>query len=680
MNKMQLTPAQQAAVKEISHHLQIIACAGSGKTEVISRRIAFILQYNPACKPENIVAFTFTNKAAKSMKERIFHNLTDSENLYAYEDLDSMIVSTIHSFCFHLLQNYCPEYQNVQLLDTVKSHLFIERYSNDCGLPDLGLKPHSQGIRLFLDCTSKMADDYENRYSWSEEQRIAFDKYRDCLRKHGFLDFTLLIFETLQQLQSVPAMMNALRQIHYLVVDEYQDIDDMQERLIHTIALAGANICVVGDDDQTIYQFRGSNADNMISFVDRYPGTVQIRLEKNFRCAPAIVDVADKVIRGNQNRLAKQMISAAEVGNGHVEALGFSSQDEEFADIANRIASLHQSGTAYSDIAILVRKGKFVKSVCSALDQHSIPYTADCAEYFFAGKYFPKFLETLNIITDIDKAKLYDCWKGLIDDSTFASGFKYLRSVARSGGDAKRYPLNAVLNHFLTQIGFLPTDDRIKTDAASAIELILRDYDTVYGDWQLTARINGLLQFLNHDAAEEYKYHAFNTKEASDSVQVMTVHKAKGLEFDTVFIPELESREFPVLNQGGQKYWHILGGTFEKRKDRYQSNIDDERKLFYVAVTRAKKELYLCYQHSKNRVSEFVKEAANSMYLLYDPDDFNYEDYEGASLSQEARRLVMDYYGTAMHSGMFAAGGDLVAAQQMSDAQIVAEARKLGLL
>lgn len=424
---MRVTPEQQEAISEIDHHLQIIACAGSGKTEVITRRIANILHHKPGIKPENIVAFTFTEKAAESMKRRIAKALgTDSSC-----SMEGMYIGTIHGFCHHLLNKCTEQFREYKILDTVKSHLFIARYCAQCGMSDLELEAYPRNINLFLQCIDKMIDDYENADAWTQEHRNVLNKYISCLYSHGYIDFSLLIFETLRQIEENQHAIEYLSRIRYLVVDEYQDINDLQEKLILRISETGANICVVGDDDQTIYQFRGSNANNMISFSERYPDVHQVRLEKNFRCAPGIVDVADCVIRRNERRIPKKMISGAAEITAEIRAIRYNDKKEQFDAIAEQIAGLKKAGVPYNEMAILVRKGKVIASASAALDRAEIPFEADSAEHFFAGNYFNRFVLTLQILTDVDKAKLYECWRDLIDGSALGTGFKFLRSCAR---------------------------------------------------------------------------------------------------------------------------------------------------------------------------------------------------------------------------------------------------------
>lgn len=701
-----LTPAQEAAIAEINSNLQIIACAGSGKTEVIARRIANILESKENILPESIVAFTFTEKAAENMKVRIAKALGKHQT----EITEKMYIGTIHGFCYALLKNFAEDFRDFRILDTVKSHHFITRYYKDCGMSDLGLELHPRNVILFLQCVDKMIDAFDESELWAENQKAAFEKHRKCLFSHRYIDFSFLIFEALQQIRSKPDVKKALSNIRYLIVDEYQDVNDLQEKVISEIANAGANICVVGDDDQTIYQFRGSNAENMISFSKRYPHVKQVRLETNFRCSHRIVDIADTVISHNENRLDKKMQAGKRSEKSCTEAIRYNSQSEEFAGIAHKIRELHHSGIPYGEISILVRKGKIIAPITTALDSFEIPYETDSAEKFFSGSYFSRFATTLQLLVDIDKSKLHDCWHDIVESTLLTKGFKYLRSCARNG----RMTLREILEGFCEQITFI--DDSIedceeRKENLAGITKILDDYDEIYGDWQLSARITGVLRFLAYQAEEEYKYHSFTLKDFSnDMVQIMTVHKAKGLEFHTVFLPELMMREFPASNVGGKKYWHVLGGIFEENKSKYQGDLEDERKLFYVAVTRARQNLFMTYELSEQPISCFVTEAAASQVLKINRADLTYTQTNDSDITQNdymdenpisssgeqrkaeqkarqqywntvryAKRQLYNYYGTACHY-FPGAHGDLERLRTLSPDEILRLAATNGLI
>ena len=450
----------------------------------------------------------------------------------------------------------------------------------------------------------------------------------------------------------------------------------------------------------------------MISFSERYDDVHQVRLEKNFRCAPGIVELADCVIGNNERRISKKMISGVTDSYASIEARRYSDKSEEFDAIATQISKLHETGIPYNDMAILVRKGKVITKATIALERAGIPFETDSAEQFFTGNYFHRFVTTMQILVDIDKAKLYECWQDLVEGTQFNTGFKYLRSCARGCN----LTLSEMIRGFSEKILFLSDvaeDIETRRIDLEGICKILDDYDEIYGDWQLSARIAGVLKFLGTQAADEYKYHSFKPKDSDvDAVQIMTVHKSKGLEFHTVFLPELMNREFPVTNMGGKKYYHVLGGVFEQNKEKYQSDIEDERKLFYVAVTRAKQNLYMTYELSMQNISCFVKESASSVHLKINRNDLNYtpeenlEDYSSGFISiyednaigknfeyeenriqrQEywdtvkyARNQLYDYYGTGAHfcPAMY---GVLREIKKWSPEKILNEATRNGLI
>lgn len=667
------TPNQLEAIGEIDHNLQIVACAGSGKTEVITRRIANILTTRPEVKPENIVAFTFTEKAAASLRQRVEKVLGEQRN--ANIPTDGMYVGTIHAFCWHLLCTHSDRFSGFRILDTVKAHLFVERYSEKCGMRKLDLVPGVFNNPLFLECMEKMADSYEVQSEWTEQQRNAFESYRNCLKEYRFLDFNMLLFETLKELETNKALRDYISTIQYLVVDEYQDISDLQERLIEMIYRGGANICVVGDDDQTIYQFRGSNADNMVSFSKRYPNVRQIRLECNFRCAPEIVEMADTVIRNNENRLEKMMHPSENQASGVVEAIECDDLDAQAEKIAHIADSLHREGIPYNEMCVLVRKGKFSLPVGKAFSAQGIPFASYSTEDVLHSEPFRRLQNTMLLLSSLDKPNLYQIWEDIVPPEKLNTGFKLLRRICRDGGRGPSLTMSSILEAFCDEIGYTEIRSGDEAMALDAIMTILEDYDTVYGDIQLSQRITKLKRFLEY-APEEYKYHIFGTQpEKKDEVQILTVHKAKGLEYTVVFIPELVEKHFPASGTGGKKYYSVLGGYFEEHKQKYMSDIDDERKLFYVAITRAKRRLYMLYETGTHRVSRFIKEAAETPSISLQVEDQDFTDSE----YQIARKRLVDYYGTATHfnSGAY---GDLERVLNCDRESVLAEARKLHLL
>uniref|UniRef100_I5AX19 DNA 3'-5' helicase n=1 Tax=Eubacterium cellulosolvens (strain ATCC 43171 / JCM 9499 / 6) TaxID=633697 RepID=I5AX19_EUBC6 len=599
---MELNENQKAAIECIDHNLRIVACAGSGKTEVITRRIANILINKKDVLPEDIVAFTFTRKAAENLKQRIQRNVAETGHNI---DVSKMYVGTIHSFCWMILEQYVPFFRDFRILDTVKEHLFIMKYFKKSGAEDLELKKREAA--LLSNCIEKMVSAYDRIDEWPGQDDKVFKQYKALLYEKRFINYSLLIHEVLMHMDD-PQIKKYFTGIRYLVVDEYQDVDDLQEALIKGIANCGANLCVVGDDDQTIYQFRGSNADNMIRFADRYENVKTINLETNYRSGKAIVDVADCVISNNATRLTKRMISGGGF-TGSVQGECFVGVDEEYRNLAQNIKSL-SSEVKYGDMAILIRKRSRLPELIRALELNHIPYIAEESEEFFSSEYYRKFcniFEYLENPADENRQKIIDDWKGIVEPRSLKTAIKYL---SRSSEKNERFV--ELFHQFIENLGLDDTHSCIKY--TQGFSEILSDFDQVYEHDSWTVRTSDINTFIQITAETEYKREALLKKDHDDAVQIMTVHKSKGLEFDAVFLPDLQKGFFPSQKVGGKKYYSVLGGLFEEQKEKYESDLQDERKLFYVALTRAKKFIYAYADVEKKEASLFLTEMNQSDY------------------------------------------------------------------
>lgn len=219
---MDLSSEQISAINEIDNNLQILACAGSGKTEVVTRRIANILNSKNEIKSKNIVAFTFTNKASSEMKVRIQKHLLDKHNI------EEMFIGTIHSFCYNLLINNVDIFRDFKLLTQPQNIMFISRYKSNCGFKTLNLSREFDA-NLLINCIEKMVYDYSNYDKWSDINKKSFDEYRKCFYEHSYFDYSLLILEVVNQIKTNNIIKEYIKNIKYLVVDEYQDIDSLQE-------------------------------------------------------------------------------------------------------------------------------------------------------------------------------------------------------------------------------------------------------------------------------------------------------------------------------------------------------------------------------------------------------------------------------------------------------------------
>lgn len=351
-----LSEVQMEAVKTIDEDLEIIACAGAGKTGVVTRRIVNILVSKPEILPENIVAFTFTKRAAEELKSRIYDY--GKAVLGHTRGFAHMYVGTIHGFCIKMLQENIPEFQKFNVMDEIHTKLFVERFYEECGMQDLDMRKYTE-TSLFVSVMGILNENWFEKDKWDTKTQLAFEKYQNKLYEEKKFDYSLILREMIHQLETNEKFAEIIRgKVKYLTVDEYQDTNPVQEKLIRMLKDFGANICVVGDDDQTIYQFRGSDTKNILTFKERYNIQKYLFLDTDYRSTKGIVDVARQVILYNDNRLAKTMQSGCLVQYdiGDIAYAEYKESEEEFDFIANRIVKLHSVGVPYSEMAVLLRK------------------------------------------------------------------------------------------------------------------------------------------------------------------------------------------------------------------------------------------------------------------------------------------------------------------------------------
>jgi DNA helicase-2/ATP-dependent DNA helicase PcrA len=397
------TPSQVQAIGCIDRPLQIIACAGSGKTQVISQRISNILA-QPGVEPRHIVAFTFTEKAAAELKDRILSivGLEHGETT----GLAEMYVGTMHAFCLNLLQTHVPETFKYSVLTETTQRLFIDRNSRKSGLTTCpSLSPGTPYLHRFLhsklytQVMSVLLEDEVDLTLVNDEVLSSVNAYRALLEGHAYFDYTSMLHAAVSLLESedtgLAASSHAVLQyvrenVKYVVVDEYQDVNPLQERLIRALVQFGANLCVVGDDDQTIYQWRGSEVTNILKFVERYPGVEQVTLDENFRSSEGIVAlgrrIAESIPEGHRLQKAMEHASHQSWSRGDMVASVFPSAEHEAKWICDRIQQLRglpftdapgaeARGLSWSDAAVLFRSvandaGPLVKE----MNRREIPY------------------------------------------------------------------------------------------------------------------------------------------------------------------------------------------------------------------------------------------------------------------------------------------------------------------
>ena len=347
---MKLTVAQEEAVTYGGRNLQLIACAGSGKTEVVARRVVRLLAPGraEALLPRNIIAFTFTDKVAAELKERIVTRTRQA--LGEIPGMAEMFVGTIHAFCLELLKSESPRYLKYEVLNEVQQTLFVDRHSRGSGLTQ-STTLTGQPLKRFTDTPNFIAAMNILR----EDRPVApnllngntvvaqLPRYEQLLHERGYLDYSGILKEAVAELIGNGGLRERLAaRIRHVIVDEYQDVNPVQEAVVEELHRLGGGICVVGDDDQTIYQWRGSDVRNILIFENRYPGVTQVRLEENFRSSEGVVAVAREFIRQVVRRLPKEMKTtrAQDYEPGDITALPFDSPEDEARHIARTCLAL----------------------------------------------------------------------------------------------------------------------------------------------------------------------------------------------------------------------------------------------------------------------------------------------------------------------------------------------------
>src|SRR5215472_5178260 len=295
---MKFTPSQLRAIGFGLANLQLIACAGSGKTEVVAQRVVYLLRSDGGClAPRNIIAFTFTDKAAAELKERIVRRVREA--LGDLPGLAEMFVGTIHAFALELLKSEVPKYLRFEVLNEVQQSLFVDRHSKQSGLTacsdlqDAPLQRYKDTHRYLTALDILREADLNGKALKGCSLLNGIECYSALLDDRSYLDYSAILDAAIDALTNNEPLRDRLAErIRCVIVDEYQDVNPIQEAIVWSLCELGAKICVVGDDDQTIYQWRGSDVQNILKFTSRYPEVTQIPIEENFRSSEGVVETA----------------------------------------------------------------------------------------------------------------------------------------------------------------------------------------------------------------------------------------------------------------------------------------------------------------------------------------------------------------------------------------------------
>ena len=606
-----LNPAQREAVENTEGPVLILAGAGSGKTRVLTTRIGYLME-DKNVKAENILAITFTNKAANEMRERVEETLEGT-------DTKEMWITTFHSCCVRILRksiNKIGYNRSFVIYDSPDQITLIKDCMRELDISDKAFDP-----KYVLSCISNAKDKLYSpkKYMQLNEGDISKTKigeiyalYQDRLKRNSALDFDDLIMKTVELFNECPDILDFYRnKFRYIMVDEYQDTSKAQYELIKLLAKQHQNICVVGDDDQSIYGWRGADIRNILEFERDYDNVKIVKLEQNYRSTQVILDAANHVIANNTERKRKKLWSDKK--EGQLIKIQLAENEIEEGDfISNTINYMRRyEDREYKDFAVLYRANAQARSVEDALNRAGIPYNIYGGIKFYERKEIKDIIAYLRVIQnpqdDIslkriinvprrgiglrtiekieDRASLkeesiYSVLIDIEDNSDISrkarasiSEFVDLMSTLRSFTDV--YTVSQVIEKILDVTGY--KDELLKEKINEGEDRLenLQELISVALEFESGSEDKSLEAFLTSIALNA---EPSDDEEQEDRVSLMTIHSSKGLEFPVVFLAGMEEKIFPIAR------------AIQSMRD---SDIEEERRLCYVGITRAKEELFL---------------------------------------------------------------------------------------
>ena len=622
MNISTLNDRQKEAVSITQGPLLIIAGAGSGKTKVLTTKVAsLILDEN--VDPENILAITFTNKAAKEMKERIL----DMVGLVGYK----IQISTFHSFGLNILKKHYEKLgysKNFTILDSDDSTTVIKNI-----LKDMNVDENFKSIKNAISNNKNaLIDSYEyERFVNTDYDKLVkevYEKYEQRLKRNNSVDFDDLLMLPIKLFQKHPEVLNEYQeQYKYVLIDEYQDTNEAQYKLTKMICSKYKNICAVGDDSQSIYSWRGSNYKNILNFEKDYPNCKTILLEQNYRSTKTIINASNDVIKNNVNRKDKNLWTDNEEGK-KIEYHTAENEKDEAYYVVKEINKLIDNGYDYKNIAILYRTNAQSQSMEKELVLSNIPYKVVGSLYFYNRKEIKDLMAYLKLIYNKDddvsllrvinvprrkigkvsidklkeKANLEN--SSLYDAITDGKELEFKKLIEELRSKKDDMSLSDFVDLVLDKTGLIKElEEENSIESETRIEN-LKEFKSVAVNFEEMYGIISLEDFLSEVSlvsdVTEYQNN-------DNAVTLMTIHLAKGLEFENVFIIGLEESIFPHFNSFGNN-----------------EQLEEERRLCYVAMTRAKQRLYLVNATTRmiygNRVrnpeSRFISEI-DEKYINY---------------------------------------------------------------
>lgn len=636
-----LNEQQRRGVMTTEGPVLILAGAGSGKTRVLTHRTAYLIE-EVGVNPYNIMAITFTNKAAGEMRERI-------DNLVGYGS-ESIWVSTFHSSCVRILRRHIDRIgydTNFTIYDADDSKSVMK---DICKRLNIDTKIYKERSLLAVISSAKdelvSPDEFARQAALSSDfakrrQAEAYREYQDVLRKNNALDFDDLIFKTVELFQSDAEVLAYYQErFRYIMVDEYQDTNTAQFQLIRLLAGGHRNLCVVGDDDQSIYKFRGANIYNILNFEKHFPDAEVIKLEQNYRSTQNILDAANGVISNNVGRKEKRLWTANDAGE-KICFRQFETGYDEADFVAGDIASGVRKGDyGYGDYAVLYRTNAQSRLFEERLIVSNIPYKIVGGVNFYARKEIKDLLAYLKTIDnardDLAVRRIINVPKRGIGATTmnrvsdyaeaydlgFYDALKQAEEIPSIGKSAAKIrPFVNFIQAMRSKLPYITIADLLREIIEETGYLQELEAE---GSEEAEARIENIDELLSkvvayEEGEEEPTLSGFleevalvadidSLAEGSEYVVLMTLHSAKGLEFPKVYLAGMEDGLFP-------SYMSITS-------DRSTEELEEERRLAYVGITRAMRELAVTCARQRmirgetqyNKVSRFVKEIPQELF------------------------------------------------------------------